>query len=212
MKRGPLRAAVRPRFRAGSGRRVQFPQKRRAAVRPSRGLASRPRALPGAARPARTRRVAAAAIAVALLAIAFWLWAPASESQPPAAPPIAGEHDTSTETPPKSHVAHAPRLRKRASPKPATAPAAIDEARLRTAVASHAADLRACALPPGAPPLVPARLRLAAAGVPKSVELSPSDPIPASLATCLRERILAWRFADLGLASDVDVLVTFALR
>jgi hypothetical protein len=96
-------------------------------------------------------------------------------------------------------------------PAPALSPA-IDEARLRAAVASRAADLRVCALPAGSPPQVPVRLRLAAAGVPKVVELSPPDPIAPALAGCLRERMLAWTFADLGLSSEVDVLVTFALR
>ena len=104
-----------------------------------------------------------------------------------------------------------PRKRPMPHPRPVP-PLAVDEAQLRAAVASRAPDLRACSLPPGSPPQIPVRLRLAAAGVPKLVELSPPDPIPSDLAGCLRERMLSWRFADLGLTSDVDVLVTFALR
>jgi hypothetical protein len=141
-----------------------------------------------------------------LIAATFWLWPRAEpEAQIAAHSPAPAERPTMVRV--ASHKRAPPRQRPAAAPIPA-----IDEPRLRAAVASRASDLRACALPVGSPPQVPVRLRLAAAGVPKLVELSPPDPIAPALAGCLRERMLAWRFADLGLTSDVDVLVTFALR
>jgi hypothetical protein len=88
----------------------------------------------------------------------------------------------------------------------------VDEARLRAALQQRAPDLRACSIPPGAPPQVPARLRVAANGKTRGVELTSPVPLPSPLGPCLRERISAWRFDDLHLQSDVAVLVTFALH
>jgi len=154
----------------------------------------------------RKRRGAAAVILAALLVAAFWLWPEAPRAEMVANAPAEAPAGAAAPV-----VRAPPRKRPAPPPRPVPAPS-IDEAQLRAAVASRAADLRACALPPGSPPQIPVRLRLAAAGVPKTVDLSPPDPIPSTLADCLRERMLAWRFTDLQLASDVDVLVTFALR
>jgi hypothetical protein len=110
--------------------------------------------------------------------------------------------------PPPPHAAARKKIVKAASP----ASDAVDEARLRAALQERAPDLRACTVPPGAPPQVPARLRVAADGKTRTVELRSPVPIPASLASCLRERMSAWRFDDLRLQSEVAVLVTFALR
>jgi hypothetical protein len=149
-------------------------------------------------------------IAAALIAAGWWLWP--ETQQPMAADPPPVEAAAAPYDAPAVHRASPTRTRRAPRLPPVSAPTAIDEAQLRAAVASRAADLRACALPAGSPPQVPVRLRVAAAGVPKAVELSSPDPIPSTLAGCLRERMLAWRFADLRLASDVDLLVTFALR
>ena len=37
------------------------------------------------------------------------------------------------------------------------------------------------------------------------------QPLPRELAECLRQRILQWEFSDVGLSSDVEIFVNFAL-
>lgn len=181
------------------------------ARRPPSGLVSRrtkviqrPGTRPG--RPARTGRMAAGVILAALLVAAFWLWPEVPQAQIEAKTPPPREVAAEMHAAPRRRPPPAPR------PAPPVPPPGVDEAQLRAAVVSRAPDLRACALPAGSPPQIPVRLRLASAGVPKLVELSSPEPIPSTLAGCLRERMLAWRFADLRLRSDVDVQVTFALR
>jgi hypothetical protein len=178
--------------------------RRRAGIRSAR----RTRPQRAAVRPARVprkrkRRALRIALALALaLALAWWLARP----EPPEPPAPEPEPAAAPKPPPPRKAAK--KIAKPAAP----APSLVDEARLRAALQQRAPDLRACSVPPGAPPQVPARLRVAANGKMRSVELTSPVPIPAPLASCLRERISAWQFDDLRLQSEVAVLVTFALR
>ena len=157
----------------------------------------------GAARPA-PRRARRWLLLLALLGLAtWWLW-PAAPPPPPPPPEVA-------EVPAKP----APRVLPKRKPRPAAVapPQASDSQRalLMAAVQSRAADLRTCALPPGAPGKVATRIRITQAGKTRSVGFSSSPALPAPLATCLRERILKWDFTEVKLRSDVELLVSFAL-
>jgi hypothetical protein len=181
--------------------------RRRASIRPARRgrpaarAALRPSQLPCNGR--RKRRALRIALALALaLALAWWLARPQPE---PASPPEPEPASAPTSRPVRKAA-------KKIAKPPPPAPSLVDEARLRAALQQRAPDLRACSVPPGAPPQVPARLRVAADGKMRSVELTSPVPIPAPLASCLRERMSAWQFDDLRLQSEVAVLVTFALR
>jgi hypothetical protein len=59
---------------------------------------------------------------------------------------------------------------------------------------------------------VPTRLRVPASGEVRSVQFATGESLPPQLASCLRERLLRWRFDDLQLTSEVDLFATFALR
>jgi hypothetical protein len=179
---------------------------RRVAARRAPAVRLRRRAVPVARRPVarRPRRRAWIVLLLAAAAIAVWLW-PRSEEEPP--PPPEPEQ---VEAP--APAPHPKRVLVKKIAKPAPHASLVDEARLRAALQERAPDLRACGVPAGAPPQVPARLRVAADGKMRTVELTSPVPVPAALASCLRERILAWKFDDLRLQSEVAVLVTFALR
>jgi hypothetical protein len=56
------------------------------------------------------------------------------------------------------------------------------------------------------------RLRVPASGEVRSVQFAAGESLPPQLASCLRERLLRWRFDDLQLTSEVDLFATFALR
>jgi hypothetical protein len=58
---------------------------------------------------------------------------------------------------------------------------------------------------------VATRIRVTQAGKTRSVAFNSSPALPAPLASCLRERILAWDFAEVQLRSDVELLASFAL-
>ena len=155
------------------------------------------------ARPA-PRRARRWLLLLALLGLAaWWLW-PAAPPPPPAPPEVA-------ELPAKP----APRaLPKRKAKAPVVAPpqaSASQRALLMAAVQSRAADLRSCALPPGAPGKVATRIRVTQAGKTRSVGFNSTPALPAPLATCLREKILKWDFAEVKLRSDVELLASFAL-
>jgi hypothetical protein len=55
------------------------------------------------------------------------------------------------------------------------------------------------------------KIRVAKSGATRTVTLSTAQPIPRQLSDCLRERILQWEFSDVGLRSDVEIFVNFAL-
>jgi hypothetical protein len=88
----------------------------------------------------------------------------------------------------------------------------VDEARLRAAVLARAADLRACAVPAGAPSQVPVQFAIRASGEVRTVRLVAPETLPPPLATCLHERLLHWRFDDVHLSSDIHLVAAFALR
>jgi len=162
---------------------------------------------PGApARRERARIGTAAAALLAVAALAWLLWP--TPSPPPAAPVSPPVPEV------KAAASREPRKIPPRRPPPAATAAApgVDEARVRAAVLVRAAGLRACPVPPGAPSQVPVRLNVPASGEVRSVQLGGAQPLPPSLAGCLREKLLAWRFDDLHLASDVDLFATFALR
>jgi hypothetical protein len=177
----------------------------------------------GARRPARTRlartatarlprrkqgRGGATAAAVTALALLAWLFWPAPS--PPAIPPVP---PAAAAPPPAAapRAAQKPAVRPRspALPKP---PVGIEEGRVRAAILARAGDLRACAVPAGVPSQVPVRLRVPPSGEVRSVQFAASEPLPPELVSCLRERLLRWRFDDLQLTSGVDLFATFALR
>jgi hypothetical protein len=144
--------------------------------------------------------------ALALLAWLFWP-APSPPAIPPVPPPAAAA------SPPAAapRAAQKPAVRPRipALPKP---PVGIEEGRVRAAILARAGDLRACAVPAGAPSQVPVRLRVPPSGEVHSVQFAASEPLPPELVSCLRERLLRWRFDDLQLTSGVELFATFALR
>jgi hypothetical protein len=149
----------------------------------------------------------AAVLAVAILAWIFWpIPAPAPRLPEAPAPSPAQVHDARTRREPR-RVAH-----RSQSPAAKAAPPALDELRVRAAVLARAADLRACAVPAGAPSQVPVRLRVPASGEVRSVQFAGAEPLPPALSGCLREKLLLWRFDDLHLSSDVDLFATFAVR
>jgi hypothetical protein len=51
-----------------------------------------------------------------------------------------------------------------------------------------------------------------ASGEVRSAQLTAGESLPPQLASCLRERLLRWRFDDLELSSEVDLFAAFALR
>ena len=56
-----------------------------------------------------------------------------------------------------------------------------------------------------------AKIRVVRSGATRAVTLSSAQPLPRELSECLRQRILQWEFSDVGLSSDVEILVNFAL-
>src|SRR5262249_49725070 len=121
------------------------------------------------------------------------------------AAPVPAQKATTSREPRKT----APR---RAVPGAKPTPEALDEARVRAAILARAPGLSACPVPAGAPSQVPVRLRVPASGEVRSVQFAGAEPLPPALSGCLREKLLAWRFDDLHLASDVELFATFALR
>jgi len=103
-------------------------------------------------------------------------------------------------------------VRKRPAPRVQPGPQDVDEARLRAAVLARAPDLRSCAVPAGAPSQVPVQLAIRASGEVRRVRLVAPESVPPTLATCLHERLLHWRFDDVHLASDIHLVTAFALR
>jgi len=157
------------------------------------------------ARPRRSRTGVAIAAVLALAVLAWLLW-PVNpvRVEPPRAAPAAAT---------ASRVERIPRKApSRRAPAPSPQRSTLDEGRVRAAVLARAGDLRACGVPAGAPSQVPVRLRVPASGQVRSVQLGGPDPLPPALSSCLREKLLLWRFDDLQLSSDVDLFATFALR
>jgi hypothetical protein len=155
----------------------------------------------------RQGRGGATAAAVTALALLAWLLWPAPS--PPAIPPAPPAAVPAAAATPRAARKPAARPPGPALPK---ALAGIEEGRVRAAVLARAGDLRACAVPAGVPSQVPVRLRVRASGEVRSVQFAAGESLPPELASCLRERLLRWRFDDLQLTSEVDLFATFALR
>jgi outer membrane biosynthesis protein TonB len=141
--------------------------------------------------------------ALLLLLLVVWLWPTSPEPLPPPPP-----------EPPPAPVVVKPVVKKKPAPKkPAPPPPAPESQRalLRKAVEARAPDLRACTLPPGAPRTLGTKIRVAQKGATRGVSFSTPQPLPRQLSECLRQRILAWEFSDVGLRSDVEIFVSFTL-
>jgi hypothetical protein len=112
-------------------------------------------------------------------------------------------------------VAQAPVKKKpvarKPAPPPAPTPPSSQRALLRRAIEARAADLRDCPLPPGVPPTVGAKIRVARAGTTQSASLSSEQRLPRELTECVRQHVLRWEFSEVGLVSDVEIFVDFAL-
>lgn len=186
----------------------------------------------------RGRRIRAAwwAAGIALACAAWMLWRPeagatvaqATAIAPAAADTGAGQAATAQRPPPgarmasrpapersvKQRVKHRPDAGRPAGPPvPRDVPPAAAAASLRAELARQIAELAAamrCSLPPGAPRRIPARLRIAAEGVLRDVQLFPAEPLPAPMAACLRDGIKTWRVRPLP--EDASVLVVLALQ
>ena len=160
---------------------------------------------------ARRTRWWLAALLLLLLAFFWWRRAP-----PPAAvkpPEPAAKHlehrppAPAQPAPPRKPAAVAPAKKPPSAPRPD----GISRELLLAAVQVRSPALRACALPPGAPARVSARLRIARAGQLRTVQFVNAEPLPRPLAECLRTTMQHWSFKDLPLKSDVEVLVDFLL-
>lgn len=149
------------------------------------------------------KRGALAALLLLLLLLgANWLW-PQEEVIPPPPPEVAATG------PAKPQVKLPPRKKPAAAAK--APPPATQRDLLLKAIQSRAADLRVCGKPPGSPARLLTRIKVAHSGTVRTVSFATADPVPKPLAECVKGRILAWNFADVGITSDVDVLVSFAL-
>jgi hypothetical protein len=153
---------------------------------------------------------------LALIAGSVWLVWPTPAPVAPVAP-----------LPPPTIVAkvHAPvpprpRAAKAIAPAPAPKMPALAEApppgipareRLLQAIQTRTPDLASCPLPPRSPAVVPAAFRVAKTGEVRSLRFAVSDPLPDALAACLRAKMFAWRFTDLELKRDVELVVSFRL-
>ena len=167
---------------------------------------------------------------LALLALClFWLWPRTPPARLPAPSPAAAAaprllpHDPRATQPPALALVTPPVL---IAKKPAAGPASklkkiataplkpaegISRDLLLAAVQARSPALRACALPPGSPARVSARLRIARAGDLRTVQFVNAEPLPHALAECLRTTMQRWSFKDLPLKSDIELLVDFLL-
>ena len=184
----------------------------RPARRPSRvpraGAPSALRRRGAPVRPARRKRWELLALLLLLWGLVWMAWPSAPEPEPPPAPVAEAPPPPPAVPPPvKKKVAVRP-----PAPAPAPAPAVSSQrALLRRAMQARAPDLRACPLPPGAPTTLDARIRVARGGATRSVVFASGQHLPQPLSECLRQRLLRWEFSDVGLGSDVEIFVDFAL-
>jgi hypothetical protein len=128
---------------------------------------------------------------------------------------LAGRPPPSAPQPPAPKVTARPSAPppRRAPPIPRPAAAAVPSPRdaLLAAIRERSAELAVCETPPGSPSRAVTRLRISRAGVTEAVSFEVARPLAPTLAACLRGKVLAWRFEDVPLPSDVDLLVTFVL-
>ena len=163
------------------------------------------------AAPGRSRWRWAGLLAAVIIGLAMLIRSCGEEVPPPPPPLAAGG--------PREPTSPEPRLPPppRPAPPPPSKPQkppdewAPERKLLRDAIASRSGDLAACALPPGSPSRLLTRIRVAKAGAVRGVVFANAEPLPRGLSECLRGRMLAWSFAELGLKADVEVLVTFDL-
>lgn len=186
---------TRPRRAGGIARRVPAPR--------ATGLRRPPVRLgPPRARRRRAGAGIAAILAALLAALALWLLLRRDPPPPSPAPRPAAVAAVARPVP-------GPPARSKAPPPPPATPSPRD--RLLAAIRDRAGDLESCQAAPGSPTRAPVRLRIGKDGAARALSIEGARPLPGPLAACLRERILAWSFPGLGLASDVEVLVTFRL-
>jgi hypothetical protein len=170
----------------------------------------------GAKRPSKRGTTGTSLFILALIAGSVWLLWPTPAKVAAVAPlsPPAIARPPRLPAPPRPRVARAtapaaaPKKTALATVPPVGLPA---RERLLQAVQARTPDLASCALPPRAPAVLPTSLRVAKEGQVRSLRFAVSDPLPEALATCLREKMLAWRFADLELKRDVELVVSFRL-
>jgi hypothetical protein len=214
---------------AGALRGAGAAQRPGARGRPAKGKASRGISVASVRRRRRLRR---AALLATLLALALGLWgvrewrrvsveeeaAIAAATDAPTKPGSGKRGGDAQAKPDEDKPAAEPpatAAQKRAPKKPLPkvappTPVASQRALVLAAIQARADDLRACERPPGAATRVPTRIRVAHSGKVRGVGFNTKD-LPAPYADCLRKRINAWSFVDVGLQSDVNVLVDFAL-
>jgi hypothetical protein len=148
---------------------------------------------------------------VAILAIfALWLLWPSGQG-----PPDVRAASTAGLAPaPKQEKAPKPAVAPRKAP-PAVRTAQVsfapDRERLLQAIRERSRELAACPLPPGSPPVLPTRLHMTKSGEVQSLRFATPVPLPETLAACARSKIAAWKFSDLDLKSDIQILVSFEL-
>jgi hypothetical protein len=151
-----------------------------------------------------------------LLAVAFAAWMMWPSAEPPPEPfAVAGPRIEDPKNEAKPQKAR-PAARKPTPPKVATAsvaPASYtpDREKLLEAIRDRSRELASCGLPPGSPAVLPARLRIARSGEVRSLRLASGAALPEALSTCARAKIGGWKFAELALQSDVEILVSFEL-
>ena len=175
-----------------------------------RNAARRPRS-PAAWPSARSRRrlprrvgwlLVASALLLALWGIHFRGWV-----APPTPPQPLAEAARAAQSRPEPAVKKESRR-----PQPnARSSVAIPREMLIRAMQARAADLRACARPPGAAARLLARIRVNQTGAVQGVSFAGAAALPREYRECLKKRIGGWTFVDLRLASSVNVLVEFAL-
>ena len=159
-------------------------------------LTRRVRRSPPRKRPRRLRWLFAA---VALAALAFFLFRPEPETAAPVQDP---RPQATASLPEKQTRVVAPPTRPRA---PKTYTPARDA--LLAAVRERASTLRDCAA--GALTRLPLRLHVARTGVMRSVDITGDAP-PAAVASCVRKKAMTWKFDQIQLPSDMELLVAIS--
>ncbi|MCA1827539.1 MAG: hypothetical protein ABR567_10340 [Myxococcales bacterium] len=146
----------------------------------------------------RRRRLRWLFAALALAALALFLFWPDAETPAPVEPPTASAlaavpvKQTRLTTPPPRH------------PPPREGP---EREALLAAVRERASSLRDCAA--GALTRLPLRLHVARTGAMRSVDITGDAPPPA-VASCVRKKAMTWKFDQIRLLSDVELLVAIS--
>jgi hypothetical protein len=133
-----------------------------------------------------------------------WPWLFPKEEPPPPPEPVAEAKPSGPAAKPK------PKLK----PKPVEPPKPLVPESQRTvllkAIQQRAAELKTCERFPGSPSRLMTKIGVSQPGPVKSVSFA-GDAGPKALGDCVRKKVLGWNFADVKLASDVEILVSFSL-